>query len=96
MSNVEALKPVGETDEAYFARLNEAAHRIMDLFGSDETENPDYVSGFEHGYMKAVHTIPTSHDVCTFGGEGANRFYDDGFRDALEHLGCNWIGDPER
>lgn len=91
--NVEANTK--ESDKAYFARLNEAAHRVMDFFGSDETRDPDYIRGFEYGFTMAFHTLQTSCDVFTFwGSEGANRLYDDGFRDALAHLGCTWIGDP--
>ena len=92
----EALKPPRETDETYLARINEAARRVVDLHcTANEMSNPDYVAGFENGFLKALHTLPTSVEVYTFGGEGANRAYDDGFREALAHLGCNWIGDPE-
>ena len=80
------LKPARETDEAYFARLKEAAHRIMDFHETDDdVKNPDYVEGFENGYIKAFHTLSETCDVFTFANEGANRFYDDGFRAALNY-----------
>jgi len=69
------LKPARETDEAYFARLKEAAHRIMDFHETDDdVKNPDYVEGFENGYIKAFHTLSETCDVFTFANEGANRF----------------------
>ena len=94
MSNT-AQKPAEETDAAYHARIKEAAHKVMDLFGSDETENPSYVVGFELGFMKAFHTLNTSCDVC-FPRDEDDQPFNDGFRDALGHLGCTWLDDYER
>lgn len=84
-------------DEALDARLSEAARRVMDLFGGDETANPEYAEGFEHGFMMAygsIGNIPAGCCVVTFGYENFNLPYIDGFRAGVEHLGCAWIGDP--